>query len=53
MATRAKRIGVIGLGNMGRGISKNLVKAGNDVLVWDIAEAARKPFRDTATVATG
>jgi len=48
---RASRIGVIGLGNMGRGIAKNLVNAGNDVFVWDIAEAARQPFSQTATVA--
>ena len=51
MAIRPGKIGVIGLGNMGRGIAKNLVKAGNDVFVWDIAEAARAPFLDTATIA--
>ena len=51
MTTRTRKIGVIGLGNMGRGIAKNLVKAGNEVFVWDIAEAARAPFRATATVA--
>ncbi len=47
----AKKIGVIGLGNMGRGIAKNLIKAGNDVFVWDLAEAARKPYAKTATIA--
>lgn len=46
-----KKIGVIGLGNMGRGIAKNLIKAGNDVYVWDIAEAAREPHAKTATIA--
>jgi len=46
-----KKIGVIGLGNMGRGIAKNLIKAGNDVLVWDINEATRKPYTKKATVA--
>jgi 3-hydroxyisobutyrate dehydrogenase len=51
MASRPRKIGVIGLGNMGRGIAKNLIKAGNDVFVWDIAEAVRKPFARTATVA--
>jgi 3-hydroxyisobutyrate dehydrogenase len=51
MTTRPRRIGVIGLGNMGRGIARNLVKAGNDVFVWDIDEAARKPFLGTATAA--
>jgi 3-hydroxyisobutyrate dehydrogenase len=46
-----KKIGVIGLGNMGRGVAKNLIKAGNDVFVWDVAEAARKPYGKTATIA--
>ncbi len=51
MAARPKKIGVIGLGNMGRGIAKNLIKAGNDVFAWDIAEPARAPFRESATIA--
>ena len=55
MTTKRKptptRIGVIGLGNMGRGIAKNLIKAGHDVFVWDVAEAARQPYADTATIA--
>ena len=51
MTSRPKKIGVIGLGNMGRGIAKNLVKAGNEVFVWDSSEAAREPFEDSATVA--
>lgn len=51
MTTRPRKIGVIGLGNMGRGIAKNLIKAGNDVYVWDIAEAARAPFAGRATIA--
>lgn len=38
--TAPRKIGVIGLGNMGRGIANNLVRAGNDVFAWDIAEAA-------------
>ena len=33
-------VGVIGLGNMGRGICKNIAKSGHDVLVWDVSEAA-------------
>lgn len=45
-----KKIGVIGLGNMGRGIAKNLIKAGNDVFVWDIAESARKTFAKKARI---
>ena len=46
-----KKIGVIGLGNMGRGIARNLIKAGNSVFVWDLAELARKDFKTTATIA--
>ena len=46
------RTGVIGLGNMGRGIAKNLLKAGNDVFVWDISKESRKPFAKKATIAT-
>ena len=46
-----KKIGVIGLGNMGRGIAKNLIQAGNDVYVWDSSEVARKPYVKTATIA--
>jgi 3-hydroxyisobutyrate dehydrogenase len=51
MTSRARNIGVIGLGNMGRGIAKNLIGAGNDVFVWDIAAAARAPFCRSATIA--
>ena len=51
MITRPKKIGVIGLGNMGRGIAQNLIRAGNEMFVWDIAEAARAPFLGTATIA--
>ena len=35
-----KRIGFIGLGAMGRGLSGTLVRTGHDVTVWDIAPAA-------------
>ena len=34
--------GVIGLGNMGRGIATNLGKHGRTVYVWDLKEAARE-----------
>ena len=37
-------VGVIGLGNMGRGIATNLAKDGREVLVWDMAEAPRAHF---------
>ena len=30
-------IGVIGLGNMGRGIATNFAKAGHATAVWDIS----------------
>ena len=39
-------VGVIGLGNMGRGIASNLGKPDRDVYVWDLAEAARARFKD-------
>lgn len=35
-------VGVIGLGNMGAGIAKNIAKAGHDLLVWDVSKAARE-----------
>jgi len=39
-------VGVIGLGNMGRGIASNLGKPGRDVYVWDLKPAARERFKD-------
>lgn len=45
------KVGVIGLGAMGRGIARNFIEAGNEVSVWDIAEAACAPFSRTATLA--
>jgi 3-hydroxyisobutyrate dehydrogenase len=39
-------VGVIGLGNMGRGIAANLSKHGRTVYVWDLKEAARERFKD-------
>lgn len=38
------KIGVIGLGAMGRGMAGNIQKAGYDLVVHDINEAAAKPF---------
>ena len=46
-----KTVGVIGLGNMGRGIAKNIAKAGYDLLVWDMSEAARNAQADIARIA--
>ena len=42
------KIGVIGLGNMGRGIAMNLIKAGHEVTVWN-----RSPDKAQALVAEG
>ncbi len=52
MSSKAGRIkiGVIGLGNMGGGIARNLIKAGYNVHVWDLSDPALKPFRKKATV---
>jgi 3-hydroxyisobutyrate dehydrogenase len=47
---------VIGLGNMGRGIARNLDRAGRLAAAWDIAEAARtnaRLSRDVALVPPG
>jgi 3-hydroxyisobutyrate dehydrogenase len=42
---------VIGLGNMGRGIARNLDRAGRLAAAWDIAEAARANAELSAEVA--
>ncbi len=39
-------VGVIGLGNIGRGVASSLGKPGRDVYVWDVAEPARARFAD-------
>jgi len=44
-------VGVIGLGNMGRGIAKNIAKGGHTLLVWDAIDEAREAFADTARIA--
>ncbi len=36
---------------MGCGIAKNLIKAGNDIFVWDINMDTRKPLKRKASVA--
>ena len=43
-------VGVIGLGNMGRGICKNVAKAGHDLLVWDVSETARNAHSTIARI---
>lgn len=47
-----KSVGVIGLGNMGRGIAKNIGLAGHDLMVWDVSEEARNAFAATARIAS-
>ena len=42
----ADRIGFIGLGRMGLPMAANLVRAGFDVVGFDMSEAARAAFRD-------
>ncbi|MEP6017746.1 MAG: NAD(P)-dependent oxidoreductase [Paracoccaceae bacterium] len=45
-------VGVIGLGNMGRGIAKNIALAGHRLLVWDIFEDACNVHAGVARIAT-
>ena len=45
-----KKVGVVGLGNMGGGIARNFNKAGIPLMVWDLAPAARNAFMETAGV---
>jgi len=37
MSTPARAVGFIGLGQMGFGMAENLLKAGHDVLAYDVA----------------
>ncbi len=43
-------LGVVGLGNMGRGIANNIARAGYDLAVWDVAGSALRPFEGKAGV---
>jgi len=45
-----QKVGVIGTGNMGRGISLNLRRAGFHVAVWDVNPDALTPFRDSKDI---
>src|SRR6201997_4673395 len=38
------RVGVIGLGMMGKGMAANLQKAGHELVVHDLSRAAAEPF---------
>ncbi len=46
--------GVVGLGNMGSGVAKNLIEASYRTGVWDVSDAALAPFRnrENATIMT-
>jgi 3-hydroxyisobutyrate dehydrogenase len=43
-------VGVVGLGNMGRGVAKNFAEAGYSTAVWDIDNSALEYFRDRNNV---
>jgi len=43
-------VGVIGLGNMGRGIAKNISKD-HTLIAWDVNDKACAPFAGTARIA--
>ena len=47
---RRVTLGVIGLGNMGRGIAHNIARSGHELAVWDIAKRAIRPFQGKAGV---
>jgi 3-hydroxyisobutyrate dehydrogenase len=44
------QVGIVGLGNMGRGIAKNYVRANIPLAVWDISPIALRPFKRLKTV---
>jgi len=50
------KIGFIGLGNMGAPMARNLVKAGHDLVVYDVVEANMNKLaqanKDKVTIAT-
>ena len=46
-----KHIGFIGLGNMGRGMCRNLIRAGHTLTVFDTSAAAAEAFRGQAEIA--
>ncbi|MDO5539335.1 MAG: NAD(P)-dependent oxidoreductase [Eubacteriales bacterium] len=46
-----KKVGFIGLGNMGRGMCGNLIKAGNDVTIYDTNPKAMERYAGKAHMA--
>lgn len=47
-----RKIGCIGVGRMGSGICHNLIKAGNEVSVYDANKESMEKFRDVAYLAS-
>lgn len=45
------KVGFIGLGNIGKGICKNLIEKGNEVTVFDVSAEAMKRFEGKAKLA--
>jgi 3-hydroxyisobutyrate dehydrogenase-like beta-hydroxyacid dehydrogenase len=45
------KIGFVGLGNMGAGVCHNLIKAGHDLIAYDISEAAGARFEGKCALA--
>ena len=46
-----KRVGFIGLGNIGKGICSNLIKQGNELTVYDVYKPAMEQFQGQAYLA--
>ena len=46
-----RKVGFIGLGNMGKGICKNIIEAGNKVTVFDANREAMQRFEGKAVLA--
>lgn len=48
-----KRVGVVGLGDMGSGLAKNLIAAGFDVVGFDLSDSRMAAFSDMGGIAAG
>ena len=46
------KVGVIGLGDIGRGVATNIVRAGLELVVCDIRPEAAAAFAETARIAS-
>lgn len=47
-----KKIGFIGLGNIGKGICNNLIRKGHTLTVYDVNAKAMEPYKGKATLAS-